>query len=129
MSAFLLVSAGGFVGANLRYAISLWAARRYGTAFPTGTLIANVGGSFLMGLVLGVLAGWVGNDRQVSLLLATGLLGAETTFSTYTFQSMALLRSGQTRSAARYYLGSAALGLIAVTVGLLLASLLTDVLR
>jgi fluoride exporter len=129
MSAFLLVSAGGFVGANLRYAISLWAARRYGTEFPTGTLIANIGGSFLMGLVLGVLAGWMGDDRQVSLLLATGLLGAETTFSTYTFQTMTLLRSGQTRLAARYCLGSAALGLIAVTVGLLLAYLLTDVLR
>ena len=128
MSGFLLVGAGGFVGANLRYAISVWSVRRYGSGFPTGTLIANLSGSFVMGLVLGLLAGWVADDRHVRLLLATGLLGAETTFSTYAFQTMALLRSGQTASAARYFLGSAALGLIAVTLGLLLAYLLTDVL-
>jgi CrcB protein len=128
MSGFLLVGAGGLVGANLRYAISVWSARRYGTGFPTGTLIANLSGSFVIGLVLGLLAGWVADDRQVRLLLATGLLGAETTFSTYTFQTMALLRAGDIRSAAGYYLGSAALGLLAVAAGLSLAYLLTDVL-
>ena len=56
MSAFLLVSTGGFIGANLRYWISLWATRRYGTDFPVGTLIANLCGSLLLGLVTGILA-------------------------------------------------------------------------
>jgi CrcB protein len=126
MSAFLLVSAGGFIGANVRYGISLWAARRFGAGFPVGTLIANLGGSFLMGFVLGVLAGWFDDDRGARLLLATGFLGAETTFSTWTWETMALVREGQIRDAVRNLLGSAGLGLIAVTLGLVLAWLLTD---
>ena len=127
MTAFLLVSAGGFVGANLRYAISVWAARRFGTEFPTGTLIANLGGSMLMGLVLGLLSGWVANDQQIRLLVATGFLGAETTFSTYTYQTMAMIRYKQVRPAVNYFFGSAALGLLAITLGLLIAYVLTDV--
>src|SRR4029078_12619046 len=94
MSTFLLVSAGGFFGANVRYGISVWAARRFGTGFPVGTLIANVGGSFLIGLVFGPLPVWFADDRQARLLLATGFLGAETTFSTWTWESMALFQEG-----------------------------------
>ena len=127
MSAFLLVSAGGFVGANLRYGISLWAGRRYGTNFPLGTLIANLAGSFLIGLLLGVLAGWFADDRSTRLLLATGVLGAETTFSTYTYETLALVRQGRIRAALQNYGGSLLLGLTAVTAGLLLAWLITDV--
>ena len=127
MSAFLLVSAGGFLGANLRYGISVWAGRRYGSGFPIGTLIANVAGSFLIGLVLGLLAAWFDDDRSARLLLATGLLGAETTFSTYTYETIALIRQGRVREAAWNYGGSLTLGLIAVTAGLVLAYLLTDV--
>ena len=128
MSAFLLVSAGGFLGANVRYGISVWSARRFGTGFPAGTLIANVGGSFLIGLVLGLLAGWFADDRQARLLLTTGFLGAETTFSTWTWESMALIRGGLIGKATRNLLGSVALGMIAVTAGLLVAYLMTDVL-
>jgi len=128
VSAFLLVSAGGFLGANVRYGISVWSARRFGTGFPAGTLIANVGGSFLIGLVLGLLAGWFADDRQARLLLTTGFLGAETTFSTWTWESMALIRGGLIGKATRNLLGSVALGMIAVTAGLLVAYLMTDVL-
>lgn len=127
MSAVLLVSAGGFVGANLRYAISLWAARRYGADFPVGTMIANLAGSCLLGLVMGLLAGWVADDRQIHLLLATGLLGAETTFSTYTFETVSLLHAGRVRAAIGNFAGSAALGVLAVALGLVLAYLVTDV--
>ena len=126
MSAFLLVSTGGFVGANLRYWVSLWATRRYGTDFPVGTLIANLIGSFALGLVMGILAGAVTEDRNAQLLLATGLLGAETTFSTYTNETMALIRRGHAGRAVRYFLGSTGLGLLAVTAGLLLAYLITE---
>ena len=127
MSAVLLVSAGGFVGANLRYAISVWAARRFGADFPVGTLIANLAGSFLLGLVMGLLAGWVADDRHIRLLLATGLLGAETTFSTYAFETMSLLHAGRVRAAIGKFVGGAALGVLAVALGLVLAYLVTDV--
>jgi CrcB protein len=91
-------------------------------------MIANIGGSFLIGLVLGLLAGWFDDDPQTRLLLATGFLGAETTFSTWTWESMALIREGSIGRAAWNLFGSVALGLIAVTAGLVLAYLLTDVL-
>ena len=128
MSAFLLVSAGGFLGANVRYGISVWSARRFGTGFPVGTLIANLGGSFLIGLVMGLLAGWFDDNQQARLLLVTGVLGAETTFSTWTWETMALIREGLIGRAARNLFGNVALGLLAVTVGLLSAYFLTDVL-
>ena len=80
-----------------------------------------------MGLVLGLLSGWVANDEQIRLLVATGFLGAETTFSTYAYQTMTMIRYRKVRSAVSYFLGSAALGLLAITLGLLIAYVLTDV--
>ena len=128
MSALLLVSAGGFIGANVRYGISIWSSRRFGDAFPVGTLLANLSGSFLIGLLFGLLAGLLGNDRDIRMLLATGVLGAETTFSTYTIETLALIRQARPRDALRNYLGSIVLGLAAVTAGLVFAYVLTDVL-
>lgn len=127
MGAIVLVSAGGFVGANIRYAISLWAMKRYGAGFPIGTMIANLGGSFVLGLVLGLLAGWASDNEQIRLLLATGLLGAETTFSTYALETATLMRFKRYRLAAANFLGSAGLGMLAVALGLGLAYLITDV--
>ena len=92
MGRFLMVGAGGFIGAILRYAISLWLAplsERVG--FPYGTFVANMLGCFLIGF----LSGWV-LARELSLemrlLILTGFLGALTTFSTFGYESLALLR-------------------------------------
>ena len=75
-----------------------------------------------------MLAGWFDDDPQTRLLLATGFLGAETTFSTWTWESMASIQEGLIGKATRNLLGSVALGMIAVTAGLLFAYLMTDVL-
>ena len=123
---WLLIGAGGFLGANMRYALSLWAAHRYGAAFPYGTLVANLSGCLAMGLVMGLLAGWAVDDDQARLFLATGFIGAETTFSTFTFQSFELLHERRTGAALLNVLGSSALGMIAVALGLLCAHVVTE---
>lgn len=123
MMAFLLVGAGGFIGANIRFAISTWAAGRFGAGFPSGTLIANLAGSFLMGFLLGWVSGWL-SDADTHLILATGILGSETTFSTFSFESVALMRQGDWRLATLNVLGNVIPGLIAATLGLLGSSAL-----
>lgn len=125
MREVLLVSVGGLLGANVRYLVSAWAAGRFGASFPFGTLLVNVAGSFLMGLLIGVLSARVGGEPAARLLLATGFLGAETTFSTFAYETAALGRAGARGAAARNVLANVAGGLAAAAAGLALASALT----
>jgi crcB protein len=122
---YLIIGIGGFLGANARYLVGNWAAQRWGTEFPSGTLLINVAGSFLLGLfaTLAMSLTWSDNAR---LLIAVGFLGAFTTFSTFAFESLSLLQQGrqQFALAAAYLLGSCALGLAAAALGVLAARLL-----
>ena len=93
---FLLVALGGVCGSMLRYAVTLltefWAHPSW-----TGTLFVNAVGSFLMGAVLAVFS-----KGDVNLLLAVGFCGSFTTYSTFSAQTMAMLRNGQFLLAAAY---------------------------
>src|SRR5262245_57177077 len=79
--AMLMIALGAAVGANLRYAISIWVARQWGTAFPYGTLLINVSGSFAIGVVMVLLTTRFNQGETWRLVLVTGLLGGFTTFS------------------------------------------------
>jgi CrcB protein len=125
MQAFVLISIGGILGANVRYLISTWAASRFGTDFPYGTLIVNVAGSLLIGFIVGVLMSGPVDQVNLRLLIVTGFLGAETTFSTFAYETVALLRFGDLRDAARNVIANVALGLGATAVGLVLAIAVT----
>lgn len=112
----LLVLLGGAVGAPLRYLVSRLLVERYDTAFPWGTLVANVTGS----LVLGATAAAVGDGALpawVLVLVGTGLCGALTTFSTFGYETFRLLETRLLRLAVLNSLGSLALGLAACAVG------------
>ena len=89
----LWVGLGGFVGAIARYLLATWIAGRAGTAFPLGTLVINLSGSFVLGLLLGVLENHV-TPPALRLALATGFLGAYTTFSTFTYETIRLVEEG-----------------------------------
>ena len=115
---FLLVFAGGGLGAMARYFVTTTLAGKLGT-FPLGTLTANVLGSFLMGLVVGVVAGRASME-SFRLLAAAGFLGGFTTFSTFSAETLALIQSGQIISAAANVLLSVAVGLAACAAGLTL---------
>ena len=126
MDRLFLVAAGGAVGAMARYALSVHALRIWGSSWPFGTLIANVAGGLLMGALVGFLAHRGGADQErLRLLLGVGVLGGFTTFSAFSLDTLKLIQSGQSLQAATYVLGSVALSLIAVALGVALARSLT----
>jgi CrcB protein len=116
--AYVWISVGAVLGANARYLVAVWAAERISAAFPYGTLAINVTGSFLLGLFLGLLAERAPADPTLRLLLAVGFCGSYTTFSTFSFETIDLLRGGQWAAAGGYIVGSILLGLAGVLGGL-----------
>jgi CrcB protein len=121
---YLLISLGGIAGANARYLVGLWAATRWGTAFPWGTLLVNTTGSFMLGFLLTLVLPRFGNSVDARLLLGTGFCGAYTTFSTFSYETVTLMQRGLVLDAALYAAGSLALGLLAISAGILAARLL-----
>ncbi len=127
---FLIVAAGGAIGAGLRHLVGLGALRFLGTAFPFGTMTVNVAGSFLMGALVAWLAlkadiaGWpgmvFGTGQNMRLFLATGLLGGFTTFSAFSLDAMLLWERGEGGLAAIYVIGSVALSVAGLFAGLAL---------
>jgi CrcB protein len=99
---FLTVAAGSLIGGPLRFLISGLIARRFGETFPWGTLVVNVSGGFVMGVVGGLARAHhqLGSPSLIWLLVATGVLGSYTTVSSFTLQTLALLRDGERRNAA-----------------------------
>ncbi|ESR26544.1 fluoride efflux transporter CrcB [Lutibaculum baratangense] len=118
LSHFLLVAAGGAIGASGRHAVGLMTLRLFGPGFPYGTLLVNILGSFAMGVLIGALALKADASQGLRLFLATGLLGGFTTFSAFSLDALSLWERGA-HGAALLYVGlSVALSLAAVVAGL-----------
>ncbi len=120
MTGFLLVFFGGGIGAALRHGVNLLSARLLGAAFPYATLIENVSGSLLMGLLAGYFAFKGEASQPMRLFLATGVLGGYTTFSAFSLDTALLWERGEVALAAAYVLGSVALSIAGLFVGLAL---------
>ena len=108
------------IGGALRHGVNVGAARLFGLGFPYGTLIVNVTGSFLMGLLAGFFAYRAGIPQHVRLFLTTGILGGFTTFSTFSLDAALLIERHSLGMAAGYMVGSVAAGLSALFFGLAL---------
>ncbi len=121
MRGFLAVSLGGAVGSGLRYLIALAMARSDG-GFSLGTLVANVLGCFLMGLIATL--GTSSLSPVWRLGLTTGLLGGFTTYSTFSLEKLHLAQRGMPFHAIAYALITFTLGFIAVFLGYALARLI-----
>jgi CrcB protein len=117
-----LVAVAGSVGAPLRYIVDTLVTDRAGGVFPVGTLVVNLSGSFVLGLLTGLSLyhGFSGSPRVV---LGAGLVGAYTTFSTFSFETIALLEEGEVRQAARNVGLSTVIGTLAAAAGLATAAL------
>jgi CrcB protein len=120
MPNILLVMIGGAVGAALRYETGRIALARFGAAFPWGTLIVNLTGGLLAGLLVGTLSR-SGGSEQLLLLLGVGLLGGFTTFSAFSLDAATMIQRGQLGPAAAYAAGSVIASIAAVFLGLWLA--------
>jgi CrcB protein len=94
---FLLVCLGSALGGGLRYLVSLWTPRALGTGFPYGTLLVNIVGSFLIGLImyLGLRTQLVSANTR--LFLTTGVMGGLTTYSTFNYESLKYFEDGAWR--------------------------------
>jgi CrcB protein len=118
---FVWVAIGGGLGAVTRYALGLLIVARLGTAFPLHTLIINVSGSFVIGVLLILFTERLLVDPAWRLLLVVGFLGGYTTFSSYTFEALALVEGGEAMGALVYVLTSNGLGLGATLLGMAIA--------
>ncbi|MCW3815243.1 fluoride efflux transporter CrcB [Micromonospora sp. DR5-3] len=112
----LLIAIGAALGAPLRYLTDRAVQARHGSPFPWGTLTVNVAGSLLLGAVAAVPA-----SPAVTALVGTGFCGALTTWSTLSYETLRLARTGARRHAVANVLASVLAGLGAATLGYALA--------
>jgi CrcB protein len=121
----LVVAAGGALGAVSRYLASGWVQGLSGDFFPWGTFSVNVVGSLTLGFTLVWLQGVV-SSPELRQFVAIGFLGSFTTFSTFSFEAVAMLRDGEWWRAGGYTVGSVALGVLAVVLGAAAATMLAE---
>jgi CrcB protein len=123
LGAVVMLGLAGATGTAARFALSEWATKRWPGTFPLATLLINVTGAFALGLLM--TAGGAGSAlAQARLVLGTGFLGGYTTFSTLSYDTHSLYRSGQIRAAWLNALGSLAIGLAAAALGIAIGTLL-----
>ncbi len=118
-----LVMTGGSMGALSRYGISLLSVRLFGTGFPWGTLMVNLGGCFLIGISFALADRTHLMNPYVRLFFVTGFLGALTTFSTYGYETFIAIYVGSHWLAMGNMLLNNVLGLFLVFLGFRLGSI------
>ena len=119
---YLLVGLGGFVGANARFVVARVVGAAFETRFPLGTFVINVSGSFLLGVLGTIVAQRVmPNSESMRLALGVGFLGAFTTFSTFEFETHALVDDGSWLLATANMVASLLVGFVAVRAGIVAA--------
>jgi fluoride exporter len=117
---YLAVALAGSMGSMLRFLVARTCGRLFGTGFPIGTFIINVTGSLFLGWFLTVIQDRIMVSDTVRVAVAVGFVGAYTTFSTFCFESSALMEDGSGIKAAINLFGSLLCGLIAVRLGIAL---------
>jgi fluoride exporter len=119
---YLLVGLGSFVGGNARYMLGRWVGAMVDARFPLGTFLINVGGSFALGLIGGLVAQRaMPHADAVRLALGVGFCGAFTTFSTFELETHALFEDGVWLTAVSNMFLSLFAGLVAVRLGVVAA--------
>lgn len=125
MARFLWVCAGGAVGTGARYLVSLWALRVLGPGFPYGTLAVNVLGSFLLGAIMQVGLTSELLSPSVRIVLATGVMGGFTTYSSFNYETLLYVQAGRLSWAAANLAITVVTCLLAGMLGLWAGRLLT----
>lgn len=121
MQLLLLASAGGAIGAGLRYLVNEAFAARGLVAFPWATLTVNVAGCLVMGLLVGMFAERSQVSHELRVFLTTGVLGGFTTFSAFSMDFARLTEGGEAGAAIAYAAASVVLSIAAVFLGLWLS--------
>jgi len=124
-SLLLLLGTGltGALGALARYLLGRFVAERIGSSFPVGTLLINVTGAFVIGVLFALSARKL-LSPALYVILATGFLGGYTSFSTMSWESVQLIRGGSTRGSILYLGSNVVIGFAGAAVGLLIGRVL-----
>ena len=117
----LLVAVGGALGSAARYLVALGAVRWIGADFPYGTLLVNVAGAFLIGLVQGLAVDTGVMPERARLFLATGLMGGLTTYSAFAYETVQLADTGAWTRAMVNVVATTGVCLVFCIVGMVLA--------
>lgn len=128
LSLFLLVTTGGALGTAARYVLSGAVANTFGETFPWGTLIVNITGCFIIGFFFTLTApdGRLFVSGQTRQFVMTGFCGGYTTFSSFSLQTLNLMRDGEWLSAGGNIAGSVVLCMLGVWLGSLAAGMLNQ---
>jgi fluoride exporter len=118
---FLIVGLGGAAGSMLRYAVQKIFNTHSQAAFPTGTLLVNIGGCFLIGVLWSIASKTLSWNEEMKLLLMTGFCGGFTTFSAFTLEGIGLLKESKTTLFIIYITASVVGGLLATFIGIRIA--------
>ncbi len=120
----VLIAVGGAVGATTRYLVDSWVSQLGTGAFPWGTLVVNITGSFLLGLLFALATERGVLPADIRGPVMVGFIGAYTTFSTLVLESWRLVEDGSTALALANLGGSVLLGVVAVVAGLTIGRVL-----
>ena len=123
MLPLFLVALGGGIGSAIRYLVGGWFLNRFGAAFPYGTFVINISGSFIIGFFLAFAQERVSLSPYWRLFFAVGFVGGYTTFSTFEYEAVRLLQDGELFLSGVYLMGSVGAGIIAAFAGIALGSL------
>ena len=119
METILFVAIGGGVGSVTRYLTSVWAAERFGVAFPYGTLLVHVVGCYLIGLFMVLATERFMLPAHWRLLVASGFLGGLTTFSSFGYETLKLVQDGELLPAVQNVAANLFTGLAATWIGII----------
>lgn len=122
---YFLVFLGGGIGAALRHAVNRGALAMFGPSFPFGTLIVNVAGGLLMGMLAELFLAKGSTNQELKLFLTTGILGGFTTFSAFSLDAAVIWQRGDYAALSAYVVGSVTLSVAALFLGIIAARAMT----
>lgn len=123
MSNFLAVAIGGAFGAVARYGIGIWMTNKWIYSFPWHTFLINISGAFLLGFFNVLFLDKITVSPEIRFALTVGFLGAFTTFSTFGYETILLIKEGNILTAGSYTVASVIIAVIGAYFGMLSARL------
>lgn len=121
MERLLWICLAGALGTGTRYLVSVWAAERFGPAFPYGTLLVNVAGCFLIAVVMQVAMNVASFSPTLRLALTSGFLGGLTTYSSFAYETTKLAQDGARPTAAWNFALTTGACFLAIALGIALS--------
>ena len=119
MKTLLFVAAGGAIGSVCRYLVGVGAARWFGVAYPWGTMTVNILGSLILGVLVEAFALHWSPNQEVRAFFAIGILGAFTTFSSFSMETILLFERGEIAASFGYVVMTVVLSISAFAIGML----------